>query len=197
MGHDHATDGPKKRSTVERRHNGQSSNKHTDPEPVIRNVQAIVDLEKKALEERKNFSRLSEVVSNLAASPAFIAGHCIVFGVWIIVNTTSFAFDRRPFDLLNLILAFEALLLTSVVLIAQRDMKRIADMRGHLDLQVNILAEQELTAILALLNRICRRIGIDPKTAEPDVEQFAQDTDLRTIATVLEKTLEDNSTPRA
>lgn len=189
MAHDHGTDGVKKGSTSDARHTSQSSNKHT--EPVIRNVQAIVDLEKKALEDRKNFSRMSELVSNLAASPAFIAGHCIVFAAWIVVNTTRFAFDRHPFDLLNLILAFEAIILTSVVLIAQRDLRRIADLRGHLDLQVNILAEQELTAILALLNRICTRIGIDPKQAEPDVEQFAQDTDLKTIATVLEKTLEE------
>jgi uncharacterized membrane protein len=189
MAHNHAPDGVKKASTSEGRHTKQSSNKHT--EPVIRNVQAIVDLEKKALEDRKNFSRVSEVVSNLAASPAFIAGHCIVFAAWIILNTTRFAFDRHPFDLLNLILAFEAILLTSIVLIAQRDLKRVADLRGHLDLQVNILAEQELTAILALLNRICRRIGVDPKQADPDVEQFAQDTDLRTIATMLEKTLDE------
>jgi uncharacterized membrane protein len=189
MAHDHAPDGGKKGSTAEGRHNDQSSNKHT--EPVIRNVHAIVELEKKTLEDRKNFSRLSEVVSNLAASPAFIAGHCVVFAGWIILNTTHFAFDRHPFDLLNLILAFEAILLTSIVLIAQRDLKRVTDLRGHLDLQVNILAEQELTAILALLNKICRRIGIDPKKAEPDVEQFSGDTDLRTIATMLEKTLDE------
>jgi len=190
MTHDHrASDGAKKGATSESRHGSQSSNKQT--EPVVRNVQAIVELEKKALEERKNFSRLSELVTNMAASPAFIAGHCIVFAGWIVLNTTRFAFDRHPFDLLNLVLAFEAILLTSVVLIAQRDLKRVADLRGHLDLQVNILAEQELTAILALLDRVCRRLDIDPKKADPEVEQLARDTDLRTIATVLEKTLEE------
>jgi uncharacterized membrane protein len=61
-----------------------------------------------------------------------------------------------------------------------------------LDLQVNILAEQELTAILGLLNQVCKRLDIDVESTEPDVEALAQDTNLETIATVLEQTLEED-----
>ncbi len=157
----------------------------------MRNIHAIVDLERKALEERKHINRLSELATRLAGSPIFIVSHLIAFAVWIVVNTTRHAFDPRPFDLLNLILTAEAIILTSIVLIAQRDLKRLADLRAHLDLQVNILAEQELTAMLRLLNQICHRLGIDPK-GEPEVEQLAKKTDVRTIATALEKTLDED-----
>ena len=180
----------KKTPTADAAHSGHSSNKQTQP-PVIRNVQAIADLEKKTLEERAHITRLSELATKIAGSGKFIAGHLAVFGIWMVVNTTRFAFDRKPWDILNLILTFEAIVLTSIVLIAQRDMKRVADLRAHLDLQVNILAEQELTAILGLLNKVCAKLGIDPKRTDPDVEQLAQDTDVTTIATVIEKSLDN------
>lgn len=166
--------------------------------PVVKNVQAIADLERRMLEERKHLSRLSEVGTRLAGSPSFVVIHLVVFAGWIVANTTLAAFDRAPFNLLNLILAFEGIILTSIVLIAQSDLRRISDLRAHLDLQVNILAEQELTAILGLLNHVCKRLDIDIDSSKPTVDALAQETDLETIATVLENTLEnDTSAPKS
>jgi len=196
MGADNAAKDAKKRTPIDgvkTSHDVTTSNKQSEA-PVIRNVQAIVDLERKLAEERKQFSRSSERFSKLAASPAFIAGHILLFAGWVIFNATHVyfeAFDPFPFDILNLILTFEAIILTSIVLIAQRELRRLADLRGHLDLQVNILAEQELTAILGLLNQVCRRLGIDPTKAEPGVEQLAKDTDVATIANAIEQHLND------
>ena len=170
-------------------HTDKSSNKQSEAN-VVRNVQAIVDLERKLSDDRKQVSRIGEVFTKMAASPAFIAGHLVVFAGWIILNATRVSLDPRPFNLLNLALTFEAIVLTSIVLIAQHDLRRLADLRAQLDLQVNILAEQELTAILGVLNQICARLGIDPRQSEPDVEHLAKDTDVRTIAKALEQELD-------
>ena len=188
MAGDQPTEGQEKRTPADGTHAPGSSKRQTDP--VGRNIRAIVDLERKALDERRNFSRLSEFAARAAASPIFLTLHAVLFGGWIILNTTRFAFDRPPYNLLNLILTFEAIVLTSIVLVAQRDLSRLTDLRRHLDLQVNILAEQELTAILGLLNRICDRLGIDAAATEPNVEQLAQETDVQAIATEIEKTLD-------
>ena len=163
-----------------------------DPEtpPVVKNVQAIAELEKRMLEERRHISRLSEIATRVAGSTPFIVGHLALFAGWVVINTTRFAFDMAPFNLLNLILALEAIILTSIVLISQSDLRRISDLRAHLDLQVNILAEQELTAFLGLLNQLCKRLDVDVHSAQPRVDALAKDTDLETIAAVLEKTLE-------
>lgn len=168
-----------------------------DPPPVVKNVQAIADLERRMLEERNHINRLSEMATRAAGSPAYIVLHLVLFGGWVMINTTRYAFDRSPFSLLNLILAFEAIVLTSIVLISQSDLRRLTDLRAHLDLQVNILAEQELTAILGLLNQICRRLDIDVESTEPEVEVLAKETDLETIATVLEQTLEEDQKNRS
>jgi len=153
-------------------------------------VQAIADLERRMLDERTHINRLSDMATRVAGSPSFIAVHLVLFAVWLVVNTTRFAFDRAPFNLLNLVFALEAIVLTSIVLISQSDLRRVGDLRAHLDLQVNILAEQELTAILGLLNHICKHLQIDITAAEPQVETFVKETNLETIATVLERTLE-------
>jgi uncharacterized membrane protein len=168
-----------------------------DPPSVVKNVQAIADLERRMLEERTHINRLSDLGTRVAGSPTFIVLHLAVFAAWVVINTTRYAFDQRPFNLLNLILALEAIVLTSIVLISQSDLRRLSDLRGHLDLQVNILAEQELTAILGLLNQVCKRLDIDAKSTEPDVEALSKDTNLETIATVLEQTLEEDQKDRA
>ncbi|HET9832792.1 MAG TPA: DUF1003 domain-containing protein [Vicinamibacterales bacterium] len=168
--------------------------KPPEPPPVVKNVQAIADLERRLLEERTHINRLSEVATRIAGSPTFILLHLAVFAGWVVLNTTHYAFDQSPFNLLNLILALEAIVLTSIVLISQSDLRRLTDLRAHLDLQVNILAEQELTAILGLLNQICKRLDIDVKSTEPTAEALAKETDLETIATVLEQALEDTPT---
>ena len=163
--------------------------KESEP-PVVKNVHAIAELERRMQEERKHISRLSDIATRVAGSTPFILGHLALFAGWVVLNTTRFAFDMAPFNLLNLILALEAIILTSIVLISQSDLRRISDLRAHLDLQVNILSEQELTAILGLLNKVCKHLDIDVHSAEPAVEALAKETDLEKIATVLEKTLE-------
>ena len=170
--------------------------KPPEPPPVVKNVQAIADLERRMLEERTHINRLSEIGTRIAGSPAFIVAHLTLVAVWIAINTTRYAFDQTTFSLLSLILALEAIVLTSIVLISQSDLRRLTDLRGHLDLQVNILAEQELTAILVLLNQVCKRLDVDVESTEPDAELLAKETNLEAIATVLEETLDEEQRNR-
>ena len=70
-------------------------------------------------------------------------------------------FDPYPFSLLTLVVSLEAILLTGFVLISQDRMTKLADRRAHLDLQVNLLAEQELTAILKVVCLIADQTGVE------------------------------------
>jgi Protein of unknown function (DUF1003) len=49
-----------------------------------------------------------------------------------------------PFSLLNVVVSFEAIVLTRIVLMTQSRMPRKVDKRAYLDLQANLLEEQEL-----------------------------------------------------
>ena len=103
------------------------------------------------------------------------------------MNSTRLAFDPRPYSLLNLIVALEAVFLTSVVLMTQNRMTRLADRRAHLDLQVNLLSEQELTAMLHMLHGLCTKAGVAVAIRDERVQQLLTETDIGKIAKALDQ----------
>jgi uncharacterized membrane protein len=150
----------------------------------------MVELERKALDDRTPIDRLTDAVARVAGSTPFIVLHAIWFAAWIVLNTTRFAFDPFPYSLLNLVVALEAVFLTSVVLMTQNHMTRLADRRSHLDLQVNLLAEQELTAMLHMLHGLCTHAGVHVAIRDERVQQLLTETDIRQIAVALDRGLD-------
>jgi uncharacterized membrane protein len=127
-------------------------------------------LEHKALFERSFSDRISDSITRFAGSANFLMLHVLWFAVWIGWNFRGGGSDPSPFSLLNLIVSLEAVLLSAFVLISQNRMTKQADKRGHLDLQINMLAEEEMTLVLRRLRRICDKLGID-STGEIEEEQ--------------------------
>ena len=65
-----------------------------------------------------------------------------------------------------------------------------ADRRAHLDLQINLLAEQESTATLRLLGRIAERLGLEPEQAvKKEQATLEAETDIKALVTELDKKL--------
>ena len=170
---------------AERTHPNRQNAEH----PVVHNVQLIAELERNALEGRTPFDRVTAAVTRVAGSATFIAVHALWFATWIALNVTRYAFDVYPFSLLNLLVALEAVLLTSVVLMTQNHMARLAERRAHLDLQVNVLAEQELTAMLHMLHGLCTRAGVKVTIRDERVQQLLTETDIQKIAVTLDREL--------
>jgi len=79
--------------------------------------------------------------------------------------------------------------LTIRVLISQNRMARLAERRSHFDLQVGMLAEQELTMMLQMLQRLCQHAGVDVKSANQQVQGFSETTDVHKLASELEEKL--------
>lgn len=130
------------------------------------------------------------MVTRVAGSTTFIVFHAVLFTAWIAVNATRLTFDAYPYALLNLVVALEAVFLTSVVLMTQNHMTRLADRRAHLDLQVNLLSEQELTAILHMLHALCTHAGVHVNIRDERVQQLLTETDIRKIADALNQGLD-------
>jgi uncharacterized membrane protein len=159
-------------------------------DPTTRNIAAIAALERAALHERSRLDRVTDVVTSAVGSALFLVVHVVWFGVWMIVNLVrEHPFDPFPFGFLILLVSLEAIFLTGMVLMTQNRMTRQADKRAHLDLQVNLLAEQELTAILQMLNALCERMGVAVPTRNTRVEQLIKDTDIHKLASALDREL--------
>lgn len=160
--------------------------------PELTNIQAIMALEREIRGKRSLLDRITDGVSSLASSPAFIFAHLIWFALWLGFNTLGGAtFDRYPFNLLTLAVSLEAIVLTGFVLMAQSRMTQQADKRAHLDLQINLLAEQELTAILKLQCLLAERAGIEVADIDPRLDQLRNRTDVQRLAATLESEMAD------
>jgi uncharacterized membrane protein len=164
--------------------------------PEIKNIQAIIDLERKTRRERSLLERITDRVTGLASSPTFIFVHLVWFTLWLGFNTAGrAAFDRYPFSLLTLVVSLEAIVLTGFVLMTQNRMTQQADKRAHLDLQINLLAEQELTAILRLQSVMAERAGIDLASIDPRLDQLRHRTDVQRLAAELDTELASVQAP--
>jgi len=165
----------------------------TSADPILDNVRAVAELEQQAIHSRTRFERFTDAISEAAGSVAFIVVHITWFAVWITVNLTGRPFDHPPFGLLNLILSLEAIVLTSFVLMTQNRMTRHADKRAHLDLQINLLAEQELTATLHMLHALCRQAGVRVTVRDARVEELLKETDIQQLVGTLDQELKQRS----
>jgi uncharacterized membrane protein len=168
-----------------------------DDVPVgeLKNVQAIADLERSSRARRSRIECLSDSITGAAGSLPFVVAHLGWFGVWIAINSTSRAFDPFPFNLLTMIVSLEAILLSALLLMSQNRQMRDADRRSHLDLQVNLLAEQELTAILRVVARLAERNQINVGEELPELTALLRNTDVNKLADLVETRIESESLP--
>jgi hypothetical protein len=53
-------------------------------------------------------------------------------------------------------------------------MARQSERRWHLDLQVGMLSEQELTTILQMLQKLCQHVGVNVDSSKREVQSFSK-----------------------
>jgi uncharacterized membrane protein len=150
------------------------------------NIASIAKLEEEALERRTSTQRISDTIVKFIGSTKFLLLHLLLVLAWAAINLNLVpgikAFDPFTFGILALIVSSESVFLTIFVLISQNRMARAAERRSHLDLQVGMLTEQELTTVLQLLNKLCEHAGVDVKSTAPQVQHFEKSTDVRKLA---------------
>lgn len=160
---------------------------------VTRNIAQIVKLEEQQIRARSFTARVAHTVTRAAGTAPFAIAHLAWFAAWIGVNSGLILrirpFDPFPFNLLTMVTSLEAIFLSIWILISQNEMARQVDRRSHLDLQVNILAEQEATATLGLVKQIAERMGIDVSRGDGSL---TQETDLEHVALTVDEALPES-----
>jgi len=156
------------------------------PPSAQANINAIVRLEEQALKQRTVADRISDAIANFVGSIPFVAIHVAWFGIWVGLNAGLWKFDPYPFALLCMLVSLEGVLLSTFVLIKQNRMSQRADHRSHLDLQINLLAEKEVTKILQLQQLICQRLGIEEAEADREVSELSHATAVENLARELD-----------
>jgi uncharacterized membrane protein len=164
-------------------------------EAAAKNIRAVAELEQEHVHNRTLTDRISDRITAFSGSFLFVWINAIWFVIWIMLNMSVFPgiepFDPFPFGLLTFFVSLEAIFLSTFVLISQNRSTLEADKRAHLDLQINLLAEQEMTKMLTLLKRLCEKEGLDTEV-DPEVEELSKKTDVRKIAKKLDADLPES-----
>jgi uncharacterized membrane protein len=161
--------------------------------PTQHNIEAIAKLEHDALGRRTLTERVSDIITKLVGNVGFLLAQLILISGWSLLNLHIIpglkAFDPFPFGVLALVISSESVFLTIFVLISQSRMARQSERRSHLDLQVGMLSEQELTTILQMLQKLCQHMGVNVDSSKQEVQSFSKTTDVHKLASELEEKL--------
>ena len=168
--------------------------KHSVADVTRENVQAMRRLEELSLSHRSGADRFAELVARFCGSITFAWVHAAVFAAWILWNALPMLphFDPYPFTFLTLCVSLEAIFLASFILIQQNYEMRITERRNQLDLQINLLAEQENTKILQLLDRMAKKMGLYDDD-DPEIEVLEQATRPETLARQIEDAIREQT----
>jgi hypothetical protein len=99
-------------------------------------------------------------------------------------------FDPFPFPFLTMTVSLEAIFLALFVLASQNRLARQADKRSHLDLQINLLAKREMTAVLQLLQDIARHLDVHTTVSPEQLRDLVKKTDLPHLTSRMEELAE-------
>jgi uncharacterized membrane protein len=164
--------------------------------PSAKNIAAITGIERDAREGRTQGERMGDLVARIAGQLWFVLLHVAVFSFWIVANGGRVPglrpFDPFPYPFLTFVVSIEAIFLSLFILLSQNRASRQAEARAHLDLQINLLAEQEATKMLQMLQALCVKHGL-PEAGDAEAKQLARPTEPRDLLEHLKDGLPQDS----
>ncbi|WP_407529738.1 DUF1003 domain-containing protein [Methylobacterium oryzisoli] len=144
---------------------------------LIRNIQTLQERRRAVERDASTQERVAGAITRFTGSMAFVYLHVVLFGLWTLVNSGLLSILPKwdeSFVILGTSASVEAIFLSTFVLISQNRMAAAADKRADLDLHISLLAEHEVTKLVAMMSAITERLGIETE-ADPEVDELRQD----------------------
>ena len=163
----------------------------TPPPTVEENIRSVVDMERNLVVNRTLVDRVADLIAAFSGSMTFVAIHVVWFVLWFLINTRVLPwvkpFDPYPFILLAMIVSVEGVILSTFVLMKQNRLQQRIDMRDNLNLQVDLLAEKEVTKSLQLLQAICRHLEIHDPALDEELQEMESKTSVDMLANTIKR----------
>lgn len=151
---------------------------------TFRSIKAKADARRTMMEKAAD-----SMTSNFGSS-AFLWFNVFVFVAWLLINTGHIksipVFDPFPFILLTTIVSLEAIVLAIFVLISQNRTAKVDELREETHLQINLIAEKEITKIMKMLAILLEKQGVD-LSEDPELKKLLRPVSEAEIEKRLEK----------
>ncbi len=163
---------------------------------IGQNIETIADLYAHAQRGLSPHQKIIERVTAFLGRPLFLYVILLFVALWIGINLALadaglHSFDPPPFYWLQGIIALSALLMTNVVLITQNRQKKLTEQRRHLDLQINLLAEQKITKLIAMVEELRRDLPATRNARDPEIEAMMESVNPHEVLATLDQALEE------
>lgn len=159
-------------------------------DPLRENIETIPKLESAALRQRTTADRIADAIADFTGRVGVLLIHIVWFGLWVSANLRLIRFihpfDPFPFSLLCMVVSMEGVLLATFVLIKQNRTGYLSNRRDHIDLQINLLAEREITYLLQLAEAIATKLDIP---VHPEKAALTRETSVEELAELLDQKL--------
>jgi uncharacterized membrane protein len=167
----------------------------------VQNVETIASLRGRAEEELSHHQRRVERVTVALGHPHTIYVLALFVAGWVLWNALGRrlglpTWDAPPFQGLQVVASVSALLMTIMVLTTQNRQSKQAEQRSHLDLQVNLLAEQKVAKLIELVEQLRRDMPEVPAREDPVAQSMTEPLDPKAALTALKETFEREATDR-
>lgn len=158
---------------------------------IQEHIELIAKHEEDFLAQRTQAERMGDSIAAFAGSIRFVVLHVLFFFAWIGWNTILPVrhFDPFPFAMLDTVVALEAILLASFILMRQARTARRSDERDHLMLQILLLTEKEITAVLGVDRQIAKQVGLDKVANSTEIRELSQQTSIDDVAQTIKESL--------
>jgi uncharacterized membrane protein len=170
---------------------------------VKQNVETIAVLHAKADETIGHHQRFIEGLTVFVGRPVALYTILVSALAWASFNLAATRFglasppDPPPFFWLQGIVAFLALLLTTMVLTTQNRQAKLAERRADLDMQVNLHTEQKVAKVIALIEELRRDLPAVPNRDDPIAAAMTRAVDPHAVVSALETTSEESEAGRS
>jgi uncharacterized membrane protein len=156
-------------------------------------IDLVVKHEQEFLAKRTKTEKLGDRMASFIGSLSYVAAHLILFALWTLWNSLPFSrlphFDPFPFPFLAMLFAFEAILVASFILMRQSRISRRSEERDQLMMQILLLTEREITAVLGMDRKIAERMGLHKVAADEEISQLSEHTSIDEVAQVIKESM--------
>ncbi len=186
-----------KNITHDRQADKQQATRPSAHERLIRRRRTFRSFMAKALARRSHTDKIADEITTVSGSFPFLVVHVIWFISWVSINIGLIPgvvpFDPFPFGLLTMIVSLEAIVLSVFVLLSQNRSYQVDSLRQEVNLQVNLIAEEEITKALELLRDIHEHLKINKE--DPELQRMLNRIDTSYIERTLQKQVEGETAP--
>lgn len=163
------------------------------PKQVLKNVEVIIGLDTQDKQRVPTHQRILEKIAATFGQPWFLYAELVFFAVWgicsYLASISLLALEFPKFDLRNQGIDVASLLISTGVLIHQTRQEELSDRRSQLMLQLNLLTEQKIAKMIALLEELRADLPNVQNRLDLEAEMMQQAADPQVVLNILQETL--------